>query len=48
MNNAGISGVEVDGDISLLQEYIEADMAYLVAGGQVCFHEFLLLVDLEC
>ncbi|XP_047983718.1 (-)-isopiperitenone reductase-like [Salvia hispanica] len=34
VNNAGNRGVDVDGDVSLLEEYIAADCAFLVAGGQ--------------
>lgn len=38
VNNAGIRGVDVDGDVSVLEEYIEADSASFMAGGQVCFY----------
>lgn len=34
VNNAGISGVCVEGDVSLLREYIVAATTSLVDGGQ--------------
>ncbi|KAL1543511.1 (+)-neomenthol dehydrogenase [Salvia divinorum] len=35
VNNAGIRGVDVAGDVSVLEEYIVADCAFFEAGGQV-------------
>lgn len=38
MNNAGVSGIQVDGDVRVFQEFIEADIATIISpGGKVCF-----------
>lgn len=35
VNNAGVSGVEVEGDVSILEEFIAQDVKLLEADGQV-------------
>lgn len=37
VNNAGVSGIELEGDVSILQEIIERDVASVFADAEVFF-----------
>lgn len=46
VNNARILGVEVDGEVSVVEEYILEDFKS-IAAGQVCFHfSYINIFDL--
>lgn len=38
VNNAGISGVDIEGDASAFEEYVNEDFKLILANGKVCFH----------
>lgn len=46
MNNAGTAGIGVDGDVTIIQEMIERDVASVFADGQVRFwtSRFIIMV----